>query len=539
VISRRQFLLRSAASGAGLAAFSNRAGALEAQKILELAGTRAPSSGTYTRMFPDLPRQGANNPHLEEGLIELGENMKNDSNEPPRCKTAPAGYTYLGQFIDHDLTLDILPLHAANPRAEENPNYRTPCLDLDQLYGGGPTLSPFLYRNKEQDRGEERFLIGRTRPTEIGNKDFPCSLDDLPRNAEGVALTGDPRQDENLIIAQLHVAFLRVHNWALDKLRSGELNSAGPEGATCFEQARRLLTWHYQWIVRNDYLKKILDPDIYAEITKKDYKPRMRSLQSGFRIPIEFSGAAFRFGHSMVRNEYRINDTDDAHKNVLLKDVLGLSGARGGARPNLPADWKIDWNYFVPLRGEFAAQPSSNIDTEIVSGLYALSQDTKKLFATAMPGESDQCKPTVSKRGENDLPVITLLRGARMELPSGQEVAKALRIKNPLTDVEIVKDSVHKEILTKYGFHTDTPLWYYVLREAELRGGGCRLGPTGSKIVGDVIITALLSDQDSYLSINPDWKPALPTRKNGRESFDITDLIHFSINPDWKPIPNR
>ena len=411
-------------------------------------------------MFPNLPSQGANNSHLEEGLIALGETMRNDSTEPSKCKTVPAGYTYLGQFIDHDLTLDILPLHAANAQVEENPNYRTPFLDLDHLYGGGSTLSPFLYRNKEQDRGKERFLIGRTRPNEIGNRDFPCSADDLPRNGEGIALTGDARQDENLIIAQLHVAFLKAHNWVLDKLENKQLRSAGPENATCFRQAQRLVTWHYQWIVRNDYLKRILDQDVFAEITDKDYKPRMRSPQHDFRIPVEFSGAAFRFGHSMVRNEYKINETDEAHKKVSLKEILNLTGARGGARPNLAADWKIDWNFFVPMRGEFTPQVSSKIDTQIASGLYGLSQDTKRLFATAMPGEAEQCKPLAPNLGEQDLPVITLLRGARMALPSGQAVARELGVKNPLTDEEILKDSSDPGIFTKNAFHKDTPLWY-------------------------------------------------------------------------------
>src|SRR5262249_6490091 len=159
-----------------------------------------------------LPAQGANNPHLQEGLIELGEHMMDDSNErPPQLgKLAPAGYTYLGQFIDHDLTFDITPLRAANGDAEHRQNYRTPFLDLDQLYGGGPTLSPFLYRNVRQDIGKESFLIGRTAsplsPTPTPPSGSQAVIgDDLPRNSEGIALVGDPRQDENLIIAQLHV----------------------------------------------------------------------------------------------------------------------------------------------------------------------------------------------------------------------------------------------------------------------------------------------------------------------------------------------
>jgi hypothetical protein len=501
-------------------------------------------------MFPHLPPQGANNPHLEEGLIALGEDMRDDSNEIPERlgKLIAAGYTYLGQFIDHDLTFDIIPLHAANPDAERRQNYRTPFLDLDQLYGGGPTLSPFLYRNRQQDRGKESFLLGKTRtvsspaptatpsPTPAAGTQDALG-DDLPRNSEGIALVGDPRQDENLIIAQLHVAFLRVHNWVLNKLESGKLKS-GPEGATCFEQARRLVTWHYQWIVRNDYLEKILDKDVYAEITKPEYEPRMASRPGDFRIPIEFSGAAFRFGHSMVRNQYEFNPD---HREATLKELLRHTGIGGEACPSLPAEWKIRWTKFFEAGAGMTARASNPIDTRIAGGLYELSKDTKGdprgLFAATMPGESARCNPPTVKAGEDDLPVITLLRGARMELPSGQAVARALGVE-PLTDDEIIKYNghmSHKETLIKYGFQKDTPLWYYILKEAEVRERGCRLGPTGSKIVGDVIMSALLNDPNSYLSVKTSdgWKPTLPVCFHDPKSFEMSDLIRFSEDPDW------
>jgi len=550
MISRREFLLRSAATGAGLAVLCNRAEAVEAEKILELAGTKAPSPSSYTRMFPHLPPQGANNPNLQEGLIELGEHMMDDSNDRPRQlgKLAPAGYTYLGQFIDHDLTFDITPLRAANRDADHRRNYRTPFLDLDQLYGGGPTLTPFLYRNVRQDIGKESFLIGRTAspydpmltptPTPSSSSQGPLG-DDLPRNSEGIALVGDPRQDENLIIAQLHVAFLRVHNSVLRKLQNGELEGCGPPGATCFQQARRLVTWHYQWVLYKDYLKRILDENVYTEITNPKYQPRMAAVAGDFRIPIEFSGAAFRFGHSMVRNEYEINAN---HHDVSLKTLLGLTGVGGGARPSLPAEWKLDWPKFFPAGGgSMTARASNPIDTRIAAGLYQLSKDSKgdlkSLFAVTISGDAADCNPPTPNRGEDDLPVITLLRGARMLLPSGQTVANALAVR-PLTDEEILRDNPHashKTILTKYSFSRDTPLWYYILKEAEIRGDGCRLGPTGSKIVGDVLVTALRKDPNSYLSAqnSEPWKPTLPVCRHNPELFEMSDMIRFAIDPDW------
>jgi hypothetical protein len=530
-MKRRDFFKQTLAAASlttiGASVRSNLFAATELKKVLALAGTKAPFAGSYTRMFPNLPSQGAMNPHLEDGLIELAGTMRDDSNEPPKCDETPlAGYTYLGQFIDHDVTLDVTPLSAANPDAEQTQNFRTPFLDLDHVYGGGPTLSPFLYRNKQEDRGRERFLIGQTTPRKIGDKDFPASADDLPRNSEGIALVGDPRQDENLIIAQLHVAFLKLHNLVLEWLEQNKLQSAGPEGATCFEQARRLVTWHYQWVVRNDYLKAILDPDVFSEIRTPDYKPIMASRPKAFRIPVEFSVAAFRFGHSMVRNEYRIKTIDDTHKHASLKNLLGLTGARGGARPNLPADWTVCWKFFFLTSAGTTSQHSSGIDTLIAGGLYGLSEETKRLFTVSMPGGAAHCEPPMHEHGGNDLPAINLLRGARAGLPSGQMVSAALGL--PALDChKSIATGPYADVLKKYGFVEDTPLWYYVLKEAEVCAGGCHLGPTGSKLVGDVIMSALLRDPNSYISVKSDWKPTLPSREDKPDSFDASDLIRF------------
>ena len=149
---------------------------------------------------------------VEEGLTELEPRMC-DNDEPVEKENQPqlppAGYTHLGQFIDHDLTFDLTPLASAGKvDVDHMRNFRTPFLDLDHVYGGGPNLSPFLYKKGDRNRGAERFLIGR-------NRDLQSSDDDLPRNSEGTALVGDPRQDENLVVAQLHLAFLKLHNFVI------------------------------------------------------------------------------------------------------------------------------------------------------------------------------------------------------------------------------------------------------------------------------------------------------------------------------------
>src|SRR5215472_2917916 len=162
-------------------------------------------------------------------------------------------------MMDHALTFDITPLKRAHPCEDRIQNFRTPFLDMDFLYGGGPTVSPFLY-DQMSIPGEERFLIGKTRNGD--GKEGPD--DDLPRNPRGIALVGDPRQDENLIVAQIHVYFLKWHNYILTNLV--DRVSVGPAGATRFEQARRLLTWTYQKKLAVDFVAAFVDQDVFKRV---------------------------------------------------------------------------------------------------------------------------------------------------------------------------------------------------------------------------------------------------------------------------------
>jgi hypothetical protein len=424
-----------------------------------------------------------------------------DDERSPDDGAFSAGYTYLGQFIDHDLTFDITPLARAQPCAESIVNHRSARLDLDQLYGGGPTVSPFLYRNNPDDRGQEHFLIG---PDPSKGLEY-----DLPRNSEGIALVGDPRDDENLIVAQLHVAFLKYHNCLIEELKkhtNSRVPNAGPAGATLFEQARRLVTWHYQYIVAEDFLRELLDSDVYKDVGPEGHVATESSIGS-FRIPIEFSAAAFRFGHSMVRDSYPYNIQQN--REVPLSELIYRTGV-GGAVPILPADWIIDWGNFFQFFG--STRSSRQIDTKIASALHNLGHSTLRLFTAPSAGKppppstfSDETPP------EKVLPVITLWRGARMGLPTGQDVARAIGVE-PLKPDEIAPDNgPHSKTLRHFVFDRDTPLWYYVLKEAELLGTGARLGPVGSRIVGTVIMGALRADPGSYLSVDPTWKPSLPS----------------------------
>jgi hypothetical protein len=440
-----------------------------------------------------------------------------------------AGFTYFGQFIDHDLTLDITPLSSAHPNVGNILNGRSPFLNLDHIYSGGPNVAPFLY-DIGYPPGKERFLIGQTN----GADPTKGRQEDLPRNSQGIGLTADPRQDENLILAQLHVAFLKLHNAVMD---DPVLLKPFQDQGSDFAAAQRLITWLYQYLVLEEYLPTVVDEDI-AESVRAEWK------ESGpadveFRIPIEFSGAAFRFGHSMVRDSYPL--FNDAHPDakdtgVDLTCLLALTGAGYGRVPcdqvcvdtkshfKLPDDWVIGWQHFFRMSTSgMQVNQARKIDTAIAKTLHHLDEGTIRHFNASV---AEKRPDDQSDNSEPRLPVRTLLRGARMGLPTGQAVADALAT-HALTQSEIAPDGgPHTAILRDHGFHRDTPLWYYILKEAELPriADGNSLGPVGSRIVAEVLIGAVRSDPKSYLSCDPQWSPP---DLGGQHVYGIGDILDF------------
>ena len=495
-MNRRAFLRRTLAGtafGTVATSFRNDCAADEAlHKVTALE----PSQG-YTRMFPRLSGSAASPSEGEEGLIKLAESMKDDPTSRPDQKHPPpmAGYTYFGQFINHDLTLDLTPLENVRPNVGLMINLRTPFLDLDHVYGGGPHVSPFLYDRKSK-HGEEKFLIGDTTRSSVGGNDVPSTQDDLPRNSQGIALVPDSRQDENLIIAQLHVGFLKLHNRILENLVKFEL----PRGDLMpFEQARRIVTWHYQWVVRHDFLRQILTPEVFQETFSTEDRQIKRG--TNFQIPLEYSLAAGRFGHSMVRDEYFINPN---HPEANLRnDLFRLTGAGGGVTSGLPADWVIDWErFFFVGAASGTVRPSRAIDTRLAHGLHELDHPNSQ-----------------------SLPVKTLLRGHRAGMPSGQDVARELGLR-PL-EPEQIAEGPNREILVRFGYDQRTPLWYYILKEAELTARGAHLGILGSRLVAEVIMSAILTDPNSYHSVDQNWIPILPG-PDDPQLFGMADLLRMA-----------
>ena len=468
-------------------------------------------AGKFGRMFPELPPLM---PSLES-LDELGAAMLDTRPHDDPADTSgdnariPAGFTYFGQFVDHDITFDTTALQEVIVDPLALRNFRTPMLDLDCVYGSGPVAQPYLYDRDDNDK----FLIGRTNSNPGGgDPSVPTELPhDLARAPHGFALIGDPRNDENLIVGQTHLAFLRFHNKVVDGLRDGSIRRESPIRKSTFEEARDTVIWHYQWIVVNDFLRRLLDEEQLDTVLKGKGR-RFYHLDEGQDafIPVEFSAAAYRFGHTMVRDVYDYNRVFTFLGGIpasldLIFRFSGLSGGGGGVP--IPSDWIIDWRRFFEVGGGAEPGLSRRLDPFLTPTLQNL------------PGVPPP----------SSLAIRNLRRGRSLGLPPGQSVAKFMGF-DPLapSDIEQGPDG---EVAKKHNLHIETPLWYYVLKEAELQGKGERLGQVGSRIVAEVFIGLLRADIGSYLSRKPNWKPVLPGKKKGE--FTMADMLNFmgEINP--------
>ncbi|HEY6802444.1 MAG TPA: heme peroxidase family protein [Pyrinomonadaceae bacterium] len=461
-------------------------------------------------MFPDLQHDSQNRletgPRTFEGLRELGsEGMKeplkdenDDFDEIIPGVPVPTIYTFFGQFVDHDITfergsrnINLKTAAPIDPKYIEKfiSNSRSPTLDLDNIYGPNfvGELSPRDPQRPDKMRIDKAILAEPSRGLAPG-KDL---YNDLPRGEDGKALIGDPRDDQNVILAQLHVAFLRAHNSLVDRgLKFGE--------------AQKQLRQHYQWIVLDDFLERIADPNIVKRVRYRGPKFFNPSAKTFF-MPFEFSIAAFRFGHSKVRKSY--SHFNSLQKSAELDDLFKNAG-----RPLL-SDWIIDWSAFLDAEG--AAHFPRPIDPALTATLSQLKP--------AQIGEGDP---------ENNLAVRNLLRGYIFSLPTGQAVADAMASQGikRMTPAQImswaieydVKEQI--EILKNFQFLERTPLWFYILAEATYYSRGYHLGPVGSTIVAEVLIGILRNSTDSILC-DPHWRPTLG-RTPGK--FDLEDLLRLA-----------
>ena len=455
--------------------------------------------GRFGRMFRTLPVPA----HDREALTALGAALSEA--RPPRPGAQdnariPAAYTYIGQFIDHDITFDPVSRLQRLNDPDALHSFRSPRYDLDSLYGSGPTDSPFLFESNDPVFRGVRLLIGRN--PEANENGDPLERDDLLRNRQGRAIIGDPRNDENVIVSQLQLAFVRFHNRTARLLR--EENRA-LRGRALFDAAARLVRWHYQWVVVRDFLPRIVGQPLANQVLKPDGTTDLKFFewQNQPFIPVEFSAAAYRFGHSMVRPTYDLNETVTDVPIFGAVDEPGHFDHLGGFRA-LPVAWTIDWGRYVKI-GNSRPQLSRKINTRLAAPLMRLPKN-------------------VDAR-RNALATLNLLRGKALQLPSGQAVAEAMNV-TPLSTARLALGRFGLSSAHRTALEQETPLWYYVLREAE-EGGGDQLGPVGGRIVAEVLVGLLKGDPHSFLRTKPNWKPEkIPAARRGR--FTLSDLLKFA-----------
>jgi Animal haem peroxidase len=419
--------------------------------------------GRYRRLFADLPPLVSDERALHElgrpgGPADLGVD-----GEAADASVA-AGWPFFGQFIAHDITADRSPLgHRADP--EQIRNFRTPRANLEGVYGAGPVGSPYLYDGDDP----AKLLLA------------PSGLD-VPRNQQGIALVGDPRNDLHLFMNQMQVGFIRLHNRLVDRLRDDGV----PEG-DLFEEARRAATWHYQWVILREFLPTLIG----AELTERllDFGADFYRPGDDPYIPFEFADAAYRYGHSQIRQRYQVNQ--HLAPCPVFPDLIGFC--------EVPPERRVDWSLLFDVPGRPPAQRAKRIDGRLPESLIALPQTISGV------GEADAYASLANR---------DLQRGQAIGLPSGEAVARALG-DEPLSEEQIG--------LAASGWDGETPLWIYVLKEADALHDGDRLGPVGGRIVGEVLVGIIDADPESFRSVERSWRPTLPSYEPGR--FGIADVL--------------
>jgi hypothetical protein len=460
------------------------------QKMLEVSANK--SKGKHQGCFGRLldPGKNVNRKDVEESLKKLANSMDEGDNEDPSGDSdIPDGYVFLGQFIDHDITFDTTSgLNKVFGNVESIPDVRTPIFDMDSLYGDGPEAMPFLYQRQHKDS----FLIGSAN-----------NPDDLPRNIEGRALIPESRNDENGIISQLQLLWMKFHNAVLEGIENEDIEIFEPvqHKDVEFEKAKRAVQRHYQWIIRHDFLPRIIvkevldqaEADIFSENPQND--PIWGNAPI---IPIEFAGAAYRFGHTLTRSHYHINSNRlniDLFGNFKDKPGHNLSVFNAVSPENV-----VDWRYFFEVDNSLQPQKARKIDTWMAHEFFDL------------PFVPKQAKD----RGENSLAFRNLLRGTvSYSLPSGEAVAEAFGVK---------AIDLHEKV--KAAGLTETPLWFYCLAEAESYGG--KLGPVGGRIVAMTLLRILKEDPESYVNAPKPWKPYLFANEiTKRDHYTMADVVKF------------
>jgi len=518
--------------------------------------------GAFGRIFRALPAAqfGANDDETQANLKVLGKKMVSTKDLPKDGPDAeesgiPGLYTYLGQFVDHDLTFDP----ASSLQQQNDPDglvdYRTPKFDLDNVYGRGPDDQPYLY---DFTNGSDKatLLVGKRL---TGAPVIEPPAHDLARNNADPqrAIIGDPRNDENVLVSQLQGLFLRFHNRLITdkKLK--------------FAEAQQTLRFHYQWMLIHDFLVKTVNketlesvfPHLKSGNSIADDRPKLRFYHAKNEafMPLEFSVAAYRFGHSMVRPGYRLNDGAKNLLPIFPLDEQQAQQAHSSLRGfTAPADdWAIDWGRFIDIdsrpNGAMLADDGTVADgngnsTGKKPSDQQLSENKQRLqlayrIDTSIVFPLGKLPPNVADKIIPSLAERNLLRGWRLRLPNAQAVARAMGVV-PLKKIQIgkfqntvdafdINDLKDKDERPIKAFIDNCPLWTYCLAETidhEVPGlfgvKTKQLGPVGGRIVAETFAGLLKEDSQSFLGQDPRWTPTL---SDDRKTFGLKEFVKFAI----------
>lgn len=540
---------------------------LDAKLAAGSHGSVGQGESTFVRLLP--PHGGFEETKLfglaEKMIGNAGDQANNDPDGEENL-LVPAGYTYLGQFIDHDLTFDTT--SSLDKPGSVPTNLRTPRLDLDCLYGSGPADEPYLYapRNDLKIKKAVSLAPGRPLVGSPGRFDLPRIAEETPEGLairdDARAIIGDPRNDENAIVCNLQAAFIQFHNVVVSWLDHQQTLSA----ASHFTKARNLVRWTYQKIVVRDYLRRIIEPRTYNDFREelrikgenafRLYPKNLRDTST--RIPLEFAGAAYRFGHSMIRTGYKLNTAHQPQK--IFTPDQGINSLMGFGK--LRDDHWIEWKRFFPEGDQFPAgstEPRINNNTAEDRLQWAYRIDTSLVDPLRVLPDAIS--------GGDSLAVLNLRRGNLFRLANGQTFAAALGLPVLEDKYLVARDNKTGE----YGYEAiddrfkhDTPLWFYILAEAQrplvdawlAKNGGVpgaqkldnndllgltsgqsptsQLGPVGGRIVLETFYGLLFSDPQSYGSIRDQadkelWQEWLQHfLDHGRRSMSMWTLLEVA-----------
>lgn len=461
---------------------------LGAAKSIAAAGATVPlQPGRFGRMFA--PSSYSPSP---SAIHDLAESMREDPASTNDNPNVPLGFTFLGQFIDHDLTLDATTAFGSMMDPRGVTDFRTPNLDLDCLYGPGPGVARHMYNVTPPDDANPVKLL-----LDVG-RDF-----DLPRNSQNSAIIGDLRNDENFLISQLHLSFIKFHNAVVDYLRAK--NPAAYQvvngNVKLFNDASQCVRWHYQWIIVHDFLPKIAGQSTVDTVLKSGpvfYDWKKMGADYPF-MPVEFSTAAYRLGHTMLRQDYVVND-------IVKKDLFNLP-VFGTPRITCALE-KLDFTKFFDFPGSPPAQRARKFDAKITMPVF----DLPFIDPVRDPPRS--------------LPERNMLRGLIFSLPSGQEIAQQMK-DNGVNLTVYDNKALGIDAAVSGGLQDQAPLFFYIMKESELAASNSlHLGPVGGRLVAEVFIGLLSGVSGNYLHDNPKWTPELPSGAKGQ--FALTDLLTFA-----------